>query len=103
MADETRPIFVGTELKYTIDIQADGFSMDTDDFLVTIKSTKTSIQFTKEEMSKTQDDKYLFTINTAELGTGEYNISVTAYIPDDDFEDGLRTEVTRELLCVVTS
>lgn len=30
-------IFVGTELKFKIEIEAEGFSMDTDDFNVVIK------------------------------------------------------------------
>ena len=91
MADEVKPIYVGTRLKYTVDIQSEGFSMDTDDFEVTIKTTRCQKTITKAEMKITAGEEYLFTIDTKEFGTGE------------DFDDGFRKEVTKTLLCVITS
>ena len=38
--DEVRRIYVGTKLKYTVDIQSEGFSMADDDFAVVIKTTR---------------------------------------------------------------
>jgi len=87
-----------------LDIQSEGFSMVDDDFKVTIKNaTKKEVTIDKSEMIVTDEDKFLFTIDTALLGTGEYYITTTAYVPDEDFDDGFRTEVQKSLLCVVTS
>ena len=44
-----------------------------------------------------------FTLDTAELGTGDYIVTTIAYVPDEDFDDGLRTEVQKQLLCSVTA
>lgn len=103
MADETKPIYVGTRLKFVVDIVSEGFSMDTDDFKVVIRSTKAEKVIPKSEMLVTEDEKYLFTVDTLEMGTGDYTVSTFAYVPDADFGDGVRIEVTKQLLCVVTS
>ena len=98
-----RTIYQGTELKFTLDIQSDGFSMADDDFKVVIKNTKKSVTISKAEMILDENENYLFTVDTGFMGTGEYWITTIAYVPDDDFDDGLRTEVQKQLLCVVTS
>jgi hypothetical protein len=100
---EPRVIYQGTELKFALDIDIEGFSMDSDDFKVTIKNTKKQIEIKKSDMLVTENDEYLFTVDTAEMGTGDYYLITTAYVPDSDFQDGLRTEVQKQLLCVVTS
>lgn len=101
--EETRPIYVGTELKYTLNIETEGFSMDTDDFKIIVRSSHGTIEIPKSQMILTDNDEYLFTVDTSELGAGDYYVSVVAYVPDTDFDDGLRTEVTKQLLCVVKS
>lgn len=98
-----RTIYQGTELKFTLDIQSEGFSMADDDFKVVIKNTKKSVTISKAEMILNENENYLFTVDTGFMGTGEYWITTIAYVPDDDFDDGLRTEVQKQLLCVVTS
>lgn len=104
VATTQKPIYQGTDLKFQIDIVTEGFDMDADDFKVVIKNgSKSEKVITKGEMLVTENDKYLFTLNTAELGTGEYVISTFAYVPDSDFDSGIRTEVTKQTLCVVTS
>ena len=106
MADTTatqRTIYADTELKFTLDIQSEGFDMATDDFKVIIKNTKSSIEIPKSEMILTDDDEYIFTVDTGVMGTGEYWVIIYAYVPDEDFDDGIRTEVQKQMLCVVTS
>lgn len=98
-----RTIYQGTELKFLLDIQSEGFSMADDDFKVVIKNTKKSVTIPKAEMILDENENYLFTVDTGFMGTGEYWITTIAYVPDDDFDDGLRTEVQKQLLCVVTS
>lgn len=103
MAEETRKIYKDTRLKFTLDIQSVGFSMADDDFKVVIRNLKAEKTITKGEMLVNDDDEYIFTVDTQELGTGDYYITTYAYVPDTDFDDGIRTEVTKQLLCVVTS
>ena len=98
-----RTIYQGTELKFILDIQSEGFSMADDDFKVVIKNTKKSVTIPKADMILDENENYLFTVDTGFMGTGEYWITTIAYVPDDDFDDGLRTEVQKQLLCVVTS
>jgi hypothetical protein len=98
-----RTIYQGTELKFTLDIQSEGFSMADDDFKVVIKNTKKSVTIPKADMILDENENYLFTVDTGFMGTGEYWITTIAYVPDDDFDDGLRTEVQKQLICVVTS
>lgn len=100
-----RPIYLGTELKFSLDIQVEGFDMLDDDFKIIVKTanTKRVVEITKGEMILTDEDVFLFTIDTAILGTGEYYITTFAYVPDEDFDDGLRTEVHKKLLCEVMS
>ena len=103
MTQDDRYIFQGTELKYLLNIQSEGFNMLEDDFKVVIKVHNTSrfVEIPKGEMILTQEDKFLFTLDTSVLGTGDYYISVIAKVPDSDFDDGLRTEVQKKLLCSV--
>lgn len=44
-------------------------------------------------MIKADDDNYVACVDSTKLGIGKIMCRVTAYIPDADFEDGLRKEV----------
>lgn len=44
-------------------------------------------------MVKVDDDNYVACVDSTKLGVGKIMCRVTAYIPDADFEDGLRTEI----------
>ena len=59
VVDEVRPIYVGTKLKYTVDIQSEGFSMADDDFAVVIKTTRNEKTITKADMKITAGEEYL--------------------------------------------
>lgn len=85
--------FVGTELKFLIDIEAGGFSMVDDDFTVTIKRGSKQKVFAKADLARDAEDKFYVCFDSAEFGSGMIQAVVTAYVPDSDFPDGLRTEV----------
>ena len=85
--------FVGTELKFLVEIEAGGFSMVDDDFTVTIKRGSKQHVFQKADLVKDNEDKFYVCFDSAEFGTGTIQAVVTAYVPDSDFPDGLRTEV----------
>lgn len=86
-------IFVGTELKFKIEIEAKGFSMETDDFNVVIKRRNQVKAYNKEDLVTDGEGGYYVCFDTAEFGVGTISAVVTAYVPDTDFPDGLRTEV----------
>lgn len=97
----SKRIYKGTELKFFLDIQCAGFSMAEDDFKVIVKG-KERVEIEKKDMALTGEGKYLFTVDTGILGSGEYWLTVIAYVPDEDFDDGIRTEVQKIQLCKVT-
>lgn len=98
-------VYVGTELKFLIEIEADNFSMVDNDFTVEIVRGPNHQFFAKadlvdEEYEEEDTDHntvtkhhYYVCFDTATLGIGNYCAIVTAYVPDLDFSDGLRTEV----------
>lgn len=99
-------VFLGTELKINIHIDPMDFRhMEEYDFDVEFYcSPKKSFQIRKapgkeydtpslyRKADDSQDD-YLCFIDTKELGSGKLKCKVTAYIPDEHFPDGIRTEV----------
>lgn len=85
--------FIGTELKFILDIAASGFSMVDDDFNVTLKRGGTKKTFMKEDLVRDDEDNFYVCFDSAEFGKGIIEAVVTAYVPDSDFDDGLRTEV----------
>lgn len=96
-------IYIGTELKFALIIETEGFDMATDDFCVVVKSARKKVEIKKDEMLIDAEERYLFTVDTAALGVGDYWVYAYAYVPDADFPDGLRTEVQKLKLCTVMS
>lgn len=94
-------VFVGTELKFKVEIQAAGFSMERDNFTVTIRRRSHELLFKKEDLVTDGEGGYYVCFDTAEFGPGLINAVVTAYVPDSDFPDGLRTEVLSMDLVIV--
>ena len=85
--------FIGTELKFKIDIEASGFSMVDDDFNIVIKKRNIEKRFEKVDLVDDGQGNYYVCFDSAEFGTGTISAIVTAYVPDTDFSDGFRTEV----------
>lgn len=101
-------IVLGTELKLNVHIEpVDGLRMSQYNFdcaFYVFPNKKVIIN--KVDMVRVDDDNYLAMI-TAEsamkIGKGKIQLEITAYIPDDDFPDGLRTEKTVVCTDVVIS
>ena len=85
--------FVGTELKFRIEIEAGGFSMVNDNFTVTIKRGSKQRVFEKADLARDADDNFYVCFDSAEFGGGMIQAVITAYVPDAAFPDGFRTEV----------
>lgn len=87
--------FIGTELKLNINIEPMGsVTMDDYDFEVEVYcSIKRVITIQKKDAIRVDQNNYMVLVDTSETGAGDLKCKVTAYIPDGDFNDGLRTEV----------
>ena len=91
-------IFLGTELKLNINIEPiDGMTMDDYDFEVEVicgSFKKSSIVIKKDDAKKVDSDNYVICFDTTDAGSGRLKCRVKAYLPDGDFKDGKRTEIT---------
>lgn len=88
-------IYLGTELKLNISVEpVDGLTMDDYDFNVDVYCTpKKTVHAEKDKCVRVDDSNYIVLVDTNIVGTGDLTCKVTAYIPDGDFPDSLRTEV----------
>lgn len=88
-------VFLGTEVKLNIEIEPIGdITMDDYDFIIEIYCSTKKIQtFHKSEAIRVNNWNYMVLVDTEVIGAGDMKCKVTAYVPDDDFSDQLRTEV----------
>lgn len=88
-------IFLGTELKLNINIEPIGeLTMDDYDWSVEAYcSTRNTVVIKKKDAIRMDSDNYVILVDSAIIGSGDIKCRITAYIPDGDFHDGLRTEI----------
>lgn len=94
-------IYIGTELKYLVEVGAQGFDMANDRFTVDIMRGPNLIHFEKEDMELDENGNYYVCFDTMALGTGKVTAKIIAYVPDTDYPDELRTEVAKIDLVVI--
>lgn len=90
--------YIGTELKFAVDITADGFSMEDDDYEIVVSSGNRQQVITKGEVLIDEHGQRYISIDTTNFKKGGLYATTYAFIPDDDFPDGKRTEVDVQLL-----
>lgn len=95
MANVAEYAYLGTELKFLVEIEAEDFDMDLDDFEVEIIRGSKTLHFGKEDMFKDDENNWYVCFDTQDLKTGKISARIIAYVPDADFPDGTRTEVQR--------
>ena len=93
-------IFIPTEVKFAFKIEADGFSMDDDDFNVVVKGSTGSVTLEKDDCFDDGEGHWYFAFDSSDVGPGQPVATVTAYVPDTDYPDGLRTEAYKMKLPV---
>lgn len=99
-------IFKGDEAKFSINLTAPGFSMDTDDFDIEVVSTiGGSLKGSKggtgtDVIIFKEDDAWYAIVNTAnELRPGgSLKVIATAYVPDAHADDGVRKQIATTVL-----
>jgi len=112
----------GEEIKVAIDLEAEGFSMNDDDFTIEAKSGKTSVigyknpeqgssldliifkdvitvPPTEEGEEETLKEQWYAIIDTKNLAVGVVTLIATAMIKDTHANDGVRTSICSEQLC----
>lgn len=102
-------IFKGDEAKFSINLTAPGFSMDTDDFDIEVVSTiGGSLKGYKNPPAGSgtdviifkEDDAWYAIVNTEnELRPGgSLKVIATAYVPDAHANDGIRKQIATAVL-----
>lgn len=94
-------IILNTEVKFAVNAQAQGFSMDDDDFTLYIMKGRNIVKEIPKENLVHDGDDYLLCVDTAETGVGTFDLAVRMDVPDGHFPDGMRTEWERVQLMIV--
>lgn len=105
MANEN--VLLGTDLKIKVELICEGFSMDDDDFDLTLRWNGGEVTYSKTESSTDEH------IVHAQDGSGWYlclpttgmkgmvTMIATLDVPDEDFDGGIRKEVVKKDLFTV--
>lgn len=96
-------VYLGTKLKYAVSLSSPGFDLQRDEFSVDIIRGPKRIHFEKEDLVVDENGKYYVCFDTMELGGGIIEAIITAFVPDEDFDDGIRTEVAKLRLLSASS
>lgn len=88
-------IIVGTEVKFAVSLEAQGFSMDENDFTLYIMKGRNIVKEYQKSDLVVEDDTYLLCVDTNETGIGSFDLAVNAQVPDGHFPDSYRTEIER--------
>jgi hypothetical protein len=94
--------YVGSDLKFKIDISGAGFDMHDDDFYIELQQGTQRVKIAKDELVEDENSNYYLLLDTTSLGFGLVKMAVTAFVPDADFPDGMRREVNVIGLCNIT-
>ena len=96
--------YKGTEIKFVVELAAEGFSMDAHDFDIEVASprdsikgskvgTGTSNQGSEDLFINKEDDKWVVVADTSKLSKGDLRVIATAHTPDVSASDGIRNEI----------
>ena len=93
----TTKVILGSEIKLNLYIEPIGdISLNDYDFNVSLYCSPSKIiTYKKEDTKEVVEDpnSRILPIDTNKLGVGRIMAKVTAYLPDGDFDDNLRTEI----------
>lgn len=85
----------GTEFKLNINMTPiGGYRLDNVNWNVEVftENGHKRITIEKRDAVKVDRDDYIIKVDSSILGAGRYYVTLTAFIPDTDFADKLRTE-----------
>lgn len=89
-------VYVGTELKLNVNIEPiDSLSMSQYDWRAEVYCTPSKVvAIDKGDAIKIDNNNYVIRIDTAQIGVGVMKCKIIAFLTDNDFNDGTRTEVS---------
>lgn len=94
--------FVGSTLKFAINIEREGFNMAWNDWKVTVTRGDKSIVCDRNTNSVfDENDQWYFLVDTGILGVGTYKVRIDIDVPDEDYPDGYSHEVYGQNLCKI--
>lgn len=101
--------YQGAEIKFAIELTAEGFSMDSDDFDIEVASPRNSVVGHKNATIDDDTDVVIFKetitsggqatsawyaiVDTKNLSPGDLRVIGTAYVVDSNANDGIRKEI----------
>ena len=96
---ETQQIIYGSEIKLNINIKPiDSLHMSDYDFnVVFFTNSDQNITLQKHQLKQIDSDNYIAMLDTKQLGLGKVRMKLTAFLPDSDFDDLLRTEIIQTI------
>lgn len=88
---------IGTEEKFNLYIAplSDLHAADYDFSVKAYSNKRARLIIPKSECLLVDNDNFIVRVDTSAIGLGRITLEVTAYVPDNDFPDGLRTEIAR--------
>lgn len=88
-------VILGTELKLNVNIPPidEVYAMMYDFSVELFCQPRKVVVVKKSDMIEVDESNYIVRLDTTDVGVGELKARLTAHIPDEDFPDGLRTEI----------
>ena len=84
--------YIGSDLKFQIDLTANGFDQNKDNYTIDFYCGDKIMHFTQDHVIS-HDGHFYLPVPTDSLDPGLLRIVVTAYVPDSDFSEGIRKEI----------
>lgn len=100
--DNSEIYYQGTDLKFAITIEREGFNIDVDPWTITVVSDTKSIICNKMENTVIgEDGQWYLILDTTSLDNGTCYLVIDIDVPDNDFPDGFRHEVYKQKLMTI--
>ena len=87
--------YIGNDMKFIVNPTATGFDKTTDDWEVTLSRGRVERTWTRDQLVVDEENNFYLCFNTDDFGPGLYMLTITVHVPDTDFDDGYREEVTQ--------
>lgn len=94
-------LYIGDDAKLMVNINAEGFDQDTDNYTIDLYCGDSHISFTQEDVIIGSDGNHYLLVETSSLTPGKMRMVVRAQIPDTDFPDGHRQQTAVKNLTTI--
>lgn len=92
--------FTGSDIKVKVELECEGFDMDLDEWSITVYlNGKKAHTYQKGECVRDEDGNWFCCISRNHLKKyGVLTLAGEGEVPDEDFSDGIRHEVDRQII-----